>query len=235
MGQYLVSTSDTPQGPFTIQNQVPSMDPPVVGDESLFVDEDDSAYLIHTNYNAGLYNGRIRIEKLATDYLSATTQNCTFPVNNDEDPALIKRNGIYYAILGTFCGFCSRGSDAQVWTASSPLGPYTYQENINQGVSGSPTIPAQQTYLAKITTTSGEVYIWMGDRWNSTPDGMKGHDFQYWSPPLQFDLNGHIAPLSWTDRWSIDLPGGPGNQAPAIMTQPIDATVSVGRWQRSAW
>ena len=37
----------------------------------------------------------------------------------------------------------------------------------------------------------------MGDRWGSRPDGVKGHDFQYWSRPLEFTADGGILPLQW--------------------------------------
>jgi hypothetical protein len=42
----------------------------------------------------------------------------------------------------------------------------------------------------------------MGDRWHSTPDKIKGHDFQYWSSPLQFEEDGMIRQLRWEDQWS---------------------------------
>ena len=40
-------------------------------------------------------------------------------------------------------------------------------------------------------------YIWMGDRWGSRPDEVKGHDFQYWGRPLEFTDDGGILPLQW--------------------------------------
>lgn len=64
-------------------------------------------------------------------------------------------------------------------------------------------IPAQQTFVAQIPTAKGTVYIWMGDLWGSRPDGVKGHDFQYWSSPLQFDEAGMIQPLRWEDSWTL--------------------------------
>jgi Glycosyl hydrolases family 43 len=66
-------------------------------------------------------------------------------------------------------------------------------------------IPAQQTYIAEIPTASGKKYLWMGDLWGSRPDGIKGHDFQYWSSPLQFDDKGNIFPLRWENEWTLKL------------------------------
>jgi hypothetical protein len=68
-----------------------------------------------------------------------------------------------------------------------------------------PIIPAQQTYVAQLPGADGPVYVWMGDLWGSRPDGVKGHDFQYWSEPLRFDESGMILPLRWTDEWTLSL------------------------------
>jgi hypothetical protein len=39
----------------------------------------------------------------------------------------------------------------------------------------------------------------------TTPDKVKGHDFQFWSSPLKFDGDGNIAKLTREDDWSIEL------------------------------
>ena len=226
VGNYGVATSDVPEGPFKIQNSKVSVTTPTPGDQGLFVDSDGAAYLIHTDYDSegSPTRGRIRIEKLSADYLNSTQEYYQIPADGDnEAPAMFKRDGTYYALFGSFCGFCSQGGTVQVWTASTPLGPYTYRGGINGSISN-PTIGAQQTHIAKIATTNGDVLIWMGDRWHSTPDvdinnvPIKGHDFQYWSPPLQFDASGNIIPLKWTDTWNVAL------AAPAAT--PITPTVS---------
>nr|WP_298999887.1 family 43 glycosylhydrolase [uncultured Allomuricauda sp.] len=68
-----------------------------------------------------------------------------------------------------------------------------------------PIIPAQQTYVMKLNTDKGEAYIWMGDLWGSASDNIKGHDYQYWSAPLQFNPDGTIKSMQWTDSWSFEL------------------------------
>jgi hypothetical protein len=57
-----------------------------------------------------------------------------------------------------------------------------------------PAIPAQETWVAKIPTSEGMTFLWMGDRWGSCPDRIKGHDFQYWTV-LEFGTNGDILPI----------------------------------------
>ena len=69
-------------------------------------------------------------------------------------------------------------------------------------------IHAQQTHIAEITTKTGTAYLWMADRWGSTPDGIKGHDYQYWSSPLVFNEDGTIQKLSFVNTFSLDLASG---------------------------
>jgi hypothetical protein len=66
-----------------------------------------------------------------------------------------------------------------------------------------PLIPAQETWVAKIPTDGEPLFVWMADRWDSTPDGIKGHNFQYWSPPLEFSTDGDILPLEFAAKWQL--------------------------------
>jgi hypothetical protein len=66
----------------------------------------------------------------------------------------------------------------------------------------SPFISAQETWVAKILTSDGPVFIWMADRWSSSPDGVNGHDFQFWAP-LEFGPDGDIRPIKAVKQWYI--------------------------------
>jgi hypothetical protein len=68
-----------------------------------------------------------------------------------------------------------------------------------------PIINAQQAHVARFPAPGGDIYIWTGDRWGSRLDGIKGHDFQFWSEPLHFREDGSIEPLHWVNEWSYDL------------------------------
>jgi hypothetical protein len=135
---------------------------------------------------------------------------------------LFRRNNLYYALCGPLCPDCPKGSEVLVFTSISPLGPFTARSNINRrsgnGASnepgqdvlvaqrfneGVPIVPAQQTWVARIPMSEGPAYIWMGDRWESCPDGVKGHDFQFWSAPLKFSPDGDILPIENIGRWDI--------------------------------
>ena len=192
IGQYGVATSDTPQGPFVIQNPNVAVKWQRPGDHNLMVDDDGLAYLIYTSIEK---KHSLSIEKLSPDYLSSTLESSGFLAEGCEATALFKRQNRYYALFDKTCCFCPEGTGARVYVADKPLGPYTLRGNINRDASGKPIIPAQQTYVAQLPTPRGLVYLWMGDRWGSRPDGIKGHDFQYWSRPLEFTEDGNIRPL----------------------------------------
>jgi hypothetical protein len=102
-----------------------------------------------------------------------------------------------------------------VFTASSALGPFTERTNINrQAGNGSPIVAAQQTWVARIPTPDGPAFLWMGDRWGSRPDGLKGHDLQFWSLPLKFAPDGSILPLKPAPGWKARVLLGGGSFAP---------------------
>jgi len=202
-GQYGVATADSPEGPFIIQNTNVEVKQPKPGDHGLFVDDDGTGYLIYTSIEK---DHGISVEKLNEDYLSSTLKNSDIIAKGCEAPSLIKKAGLYYAFFDNCCCFCAEGSGARIYTAGSPMGPFILKGNINRSEDGKVIIPAQQTHIAEIRTKSGIEYIWMGDLWKSSPDGIKGHDFQYWSSPLKFDANKVIERLQWQDSYSIDLP-----------------------------
>lgn len=68
-----------------------------------------------------------------------------------------------------------------------------------------PVIPAQQTYVMPLETKNGTQFIWMGDLWGSASNNVKGHDYQYWGAPLEFDIEGNIMPMRWTDSWTTKI------------------------------
>ena len=221
--QYGVAIADKPAGPFIISN--PNV--PVkysgrgIGDMGLFVDDDGTGYLAYTVGVGGDFSVKVEpiphhqicIEKLTRDYLGSSQETSAFVAGNCESPAMFKRKGIYYLLFDNTCAFGVDGSGARVYTATTPLGPFRYRGNINIMAGSARDLPspwttpgsgrpdciikAQQTHVATLPTDKGTVYIWMGDRWSSRPDGIKGHDFQFWSSPLQFEEDGMIKSLTW--------------------------------------
>ena len=87
----------------------------------------------------------------------------------------------------------------------TPGGTVTLRAATNTPVinaTNAPAIPAQETWVATIPTPDGPVFVWMADRWGSSPDGIKGHDFQFWVP-MEFSPEGEILPLQAMTRWYV--------------------------------
>jgi hypothetical protein len=226
--EYGVAISDWPGGPFRIVNpNVPlKYSTGGVGDFGFFVDTDGSGYIVYvahvtakmeTAAVAAPQHHQISVEKLTPNFLSSTFQNSGFIAGNVEAPALFRRDGLYYLLFDNTCAFCAIGSGVRTYTSSTVMGPYTYQGNINilpsdAALGQSWTVPgtgradtilhAQQTDVAGLPSATGPVYLWVGDRWGSTPDGIKGHDFQVWVP-LQF-TDHRVLPLRNLGDWQIE-------------------------------
>jgi hypothetical protein len=202
-GQVGVAVSDTPVGPFKIVNTnvyVFRADARP-GDGSLFTDDDGNGYFIFTAIGEGY---AVRVARLTRDYLGTTGETSSILAKGGEAPLLFRRDNFYYALCGPLCPACPGGSEAQAFKSTSPLGPFTTtpQSNINRGPNGTPNIPAQETWVARIPTSEGPAFIWMADRWGSSPDGVNGHDFQFWEP-LGFTPEGDILPLKGIARWYV--------------------------------
>jgi hypothetical protein len=348
-GQFGVAVSDRPAGPFKIINDKVAVKHSIlgVGDLGVFVDDDGKAYL---SYNT-ISRHKVSVELLNEDYTASTMQGSAFIAEHCEAGSMFKRNGIYYLLTDYTCCFCTQGSGAQVFTASNPLGPYTFRQNINRypgeasavlhdgflndnlfetlqpkqqqglevwlkkeksissitlhqftgnrsgqcgevnnpqthqsilqhgfriqywqngtwrpvqstvaakhssqqitytiqfnriaterlkiqpefadtlhplfltevqlsnnvlpyrifktgSIANKPIVPAQQTFVMPLQTPSGMQYIWMGDLWGSASDNIKGHDYQFWSKPLEFYSDGSIKPLEWINSYQLIL------------------------------
>jgi len=158
-GQTGVAISTTPTGPFTIVNPNVSLSHPHAGDGSLFVDDDGTGYYIYTSIAEGY---TIRVERLAPDYLSSTGEASRALAAGGESPVLFKRNNIYYALLGPRCDACPQGSETQVFTSDSPLGPFTTKPewNINRHTESEvPKISHQGTNGLGVLTPQGIIVV----------------------------------------------------------------------------
>ena len=227
--EYGVALSDQPAGPFRIVNPNVRLKYSIggVGDFGFFVDTDGTGYIAYvahvtakmeTAAIAEPQHHQISVEKLAPDFLNSTFQNSGFIAGNVEAPALFRRQGLYYLLFDNTCAFCATGSGVRTYTSSNVMGPYTYRGNINILPSDAAhgqswTVPgsgradtilhAQQTDVTELPSTAGPIYLWIGDKWGSTPDGIKGHDFQVWVP-LQFSDH-RVLPLRNLADWQIEI------------------------------
>ena len=204
-GQYGVATSERPEGPFQIIHEHVRVRHEKPGDFGLFVDDDGTGYLIYTSI---AQKHSVSIERLEPDFCASTMEGSPFLSDGSEACSLFRRGAIYYAVFDACCCFCPLGSGAKVFMADNPFGPYTFRGNINRHKNPCgdvPIINAQQAHIARFPSKGGDIYVWTGDRWGSRHDGIKGHDFQFWSEPLHFREDGSIDSLRWINDWSYDL------------------------------
>ena len=257
---YAVYSSDSPAGPFALENPemnvtrlCPGPGAPgpdcgksqgSCGDFTIFVDKKDGQGYIM--YGCNYYMG---IEMLTDSYyhslgISEGNKNATapggyfngnlFPDYFVEAPVMFERGGIYYTMYGHCCCFCYQGSGIIVYTATSPMGPWkesggnlacvppgeVTMPTSALGVKGAPTpgqgclyngsdyvstTKAQQNFVIEVPNASGEsTFVWTGDLWQQAPDGIKGHEGQFWSP-LKFDKMGRIGKVKHISSFKIEI------------------------------
>ena len=227
-----VAVSDSPTGPFTVVTRRAHLSGKSPGDGTLFVDDDGTGYYIYTDI-ANDYALRVeRLTSDFTDtsshgsdfigfgveaplmfrrnnlyYILAGTLCASCPQGAEVGVEISSSPLGPYAFGGEINH--QSGHDTKQASTNMTLETDTNASNGFAGYSRpnenkSPFIHAQQTWVAQIPTATGNpLYIWMADGWYSTTDGTRGHDFQYWSSPLQFNPDGTIQPLKFTPRWVI--------------------------------
>lgn len=210
-----VAVSDSPYGPFRFidryrLNTCPSdqqdMYPESKGmarDMNLFVDDDNTAYIIYSSEE----NLTMYISKLNEDYtyLAVSPEQAVhgkdfirlFPGAQREAPALFKRNGMYYMMTSGATGW--NPNQARYYMADSIFGTWEdcgdpCIEDINHT-----TFDSQSTC---IFAANEDTYIYMGDRWNSEDLA----NSRYIWLPVQFTQEGKIE-LFWEEEWKIDNNG----------------------------
>jgi hypothetical protein len=63
---------------------------------------------------------------------------------------------------------------------------------------------SQQNYVVQVLTPTGIEYVWTGDRWQQAPDGIKGHEPQFWVP-LVFNADGTIQDVNWVNNFTMSV------------------------------
>jgi hypothetical protein len=221
-GGYVALKSTSPFGPFqyvgdTTSSLAHNVNP---GDFSLWVDDNGlDAYIIYTTcvtITCGDPGHGVSVEKLAPDYLSAlgAGYNSGIFIYQREAPAFFKRNGIYYASVSAFCGFCVEGAVATLFMANCVLGPYVQSINVATPAAG---IAAQETDILTFWSESGvQQELWRGDMWNQSFDHEKSHDPTFLGL-ITFDSYGNAFPIVAESAFNLSI--GP---------KPVNSSTSVG-------
>jgi Glycosyl hydrolases family 43 len=235
-GQYIVATSPTPTGLFTRQPN-PTLAVGGAVDESLFVDDDGTGYLIHntTQVDAGLTADMV-VEKLTPDYLNTNGQSTRLGLGDVEAFTVFKRDGVYHALMSDpTCAYCSGGTGEM--TATSMLGAWSgawFDPNgVHQSGRAEPRWRARIVNadscggqpLASIPVVSANgstTYYFVSDRWNNrAPNESLANLF---IGPMSFDAAGTLQAIPCTSSFTLALAAGPGG----TYNQPLDVDQSSG-------
>lgn len=161
-------------------------------DMTLFVDDDGTAYHVHSSED----NLTIHISQLSEDYLTFTEKWIrVFPGGHNEAPAMFKHNDKYYMMTSGCTGWSP--NKARLAVADSILGPWSYLENPCLGEDADKTFHSQSTFILKVQGRSN-AFIYMGDRWRPR----NPIDGRYVWLPFHFE-DGQPR-LKWLDKWSLE-------------------------------
>ena len=206
---YALAAAPTPAGPFvTVRDSVKMGGEGRVGDYDVFVDPATAtAYHVRTG---------LSIQRLAANFSAPEGSAVNVRNGGVEGPAMFERQGTYYLLCGQGCCACRGGSNVLVYTASSPLGPFTLQGDVGSNRTAGHVFDAhspynyvtraQQSKVVQVPSASGgEVqYLWIGNAW-VTSGGARNADLLYFAV-LQFDAAGRVQQMEYSDTCTLSLP-----------------------------
>ncbi|MCO6044038.1 family 43 glycosylhydrolase [Aeoliella sp. ICT_H6.2] len=196
---FSIATADTPEGPFTFQEQT-LVDEALMGDMSVFQDDDGKAYLCYVSWAVGT-NAQHGIYLLSPDYLKLEKRIHLWDIGSREAPHIFKRNGIYY--YGTSLTDWIASSGTKYYKATDIVGPWSPAEPLETPGSEN-SWDTQVDFVFPIKGTKGTVYMFAGDRW--TKDLPTGRNGDYVWLPMEFDGDKPI--VNYYQDWDIDLRKG---------------------------
>jgi hypothetical protein len=187
-----VAVSDAPAGPFVFRESF-RPDGAMARDLTLFVDDDESAYL----FAASEDNRTLHISRLRDDYLQTSGQFVqAFPDRYMEAPAVFRHNGRYWFIGSGCTGWAPNAARSAV--ADSIWGPWEELGNPCAGPEADLTFGAQSTYVLPIAGRH-DAFVFLADRWKPE-NPIEG---RYVWLPIEFTENRfHI---QWRDVWDLGV------------------------------
>lgn len=196
---FVVGESDSPDGPFefpaTASEAVPRMAYAGGADFALLAHGEEAFIAYGAWHNMGITSGwrtkvypdhmldthHIALQRLDSTFTRPVGEAITVSKHSEEAPSWFRRGAFYYLIYGQTCCFCRMGSDARVYVATSPMGPYSFAGQLN--AFGDNHVPGQNSAVLQILQADNStVFIWVADMWLSAQSGLKGDDLQYWHP-----------------------------------------------------
>jgi hypothetical protein len=162
-------------------------------DMTLFVDDDEKAYHIHSSED----NLTLHISLLTDDYLGFTDQWIRIsPGGHNEAPALFKNNGKYYMITSGCTGWAP--NEARLFSSRTILGKWQQSENPCKGENAHLTFNSQSSFVLPVAGLK-DAFIYWGDRWNQ-------HnliDSRYVCLPITWENDSPT--ILWQEQWDLSI------------------------------
>ncbi|MEY4918268.1 MAG: hypothetical protein RL616_2181 [Verrucomicrobiota bacterium] len=164
-------------------------------DQTLFVDDDGSAYHIYASEG----NGTLHISRLSDDYLSPAGKFIrVLPGRFNEAPAMLKHGGKYFLFASDCTGWSP--NSARLLMADSILGEWQELGNpcLGSGAQLANTFESQSTFVLPVQGRR-DAFIFMADRWRPQ-NALAG---RYVWLPIEFQHG--IPTIAWRDEWGLDF------------------------------
>ena len=204
---YAVATARTPAGPFTtLADTVRFAGIGRIGDYDVFVDDDGVAYHVRTG---------LTVQRLDENYTAPIGAPTNIPNPGVEGPAMFKRKGVYYLLVGVGCCACKGGSNVIVYVAPTPLGPFTLRGDVGSNKTGGHVFNAHSPYnyvtkaqQSKVVVVEGAgggepQYLWIGNQW--VTGGARDRDLLYFAV-LNFSSDGNITQMVYSETVELSVP-----------------------------
>ena len=129
-----LATSDSPAGPFVNAPPLEARNGTIISDTvALWVDELDPLRRAYLRYNTQDSPKRHVVEELDARWLRTTGRRATIFAKQTfpwyDGGGMFRVGDRYFVMLSSDCCFCQWGSDALVFVAPSPLGPWRPQRS----------------------------------------------------------------------------------------------------------
>ena len=189
-----VASSKTPEGPYRYHGRVHTT-LGHSGGGTIFKDTDGKGYVVYNNKKDIGSSNVLRIDRLASDYLSIETNVVEFVINR-EAPNMFKRGDRYFIITSGVTG----------WKANQTL--YSTSTSLFSGWSpwlpmGDETCFDSQPCCTLVVTGSDQTsYLYLGDRHNA--ENLLASTYVWL--PIQF--HGPRLSLNYCDFFGIDVSTG---------------------------
>lgn len=193
----LFASCDSPTGNFEVKNvqdQIPGVLKQGTGDQTIFIDDDGTPYIICSNKGG---RGHQYVVPLRTsDYLAAESAIEVSSGNGREGNCMFKYNGKYYFCASDLHGWNS--SHSYYMVADKITGPYT-KWSVMSGTDNDFSHVTQTGFFYTVKGSKQETVIFCGDRWSDFAGN--GIGYNQWCP---LTINGNNVLFNSLSQWHLN-------------------------------